>query len=156
MKKLADALYSICIAVWVGAMVGVGYVAVPVLFAHLADRAVAGYLGGHMFAVGGWLGLACGLYLLAYLFAVHRRAALSNPATCLVAVMLVLGAFGQFVAQPAIIALRDQVLPLSVMQTPLAGAFARWHALSGALYLLQVLLGFALVLKQQRGRRDAA
>jgi hypothetical protein len=153
MRRLADALYSICITLWVGGLIGIGYVAVPVLFTHLADRSLAGYLAGNMFAIGGWLGIACGLYLMAYLFGVHRRAAWRNPVTGLVGAMLLFGVIGQFVIQPVIAGLRAEALPLPVMQSPLAEAFARWHGASSVLYLFVVLLGLALVVVQGRGRR---
>lgn len=156
MKRLADALYSICIAIWVGGMVGVGYVAVPVLFMRLSDRSLAGFLAGNMFAIGGWIGLICAVYLLAYLWRVHGRAALSNPVTCLVALMLLAGVIGQFVLQPIIAGLRTEALPLPVMQSALAGTFARWHGVSSVLYLTQAILGIALVVKQGRGRRADA
>lgn len=154
MRSLADALYSICITVWVGGLVGIGYVAVPVLFVQLpGDRSLAGHLAGNMFALGGLVGMVCGAYLLAYLFRVHGRSALRNPATCLVAAMLVLGAIGQFVIQPVIAGLRAEALPLPVMQSPLADTFARWHGVSSVLYLIVVILGLALVVMQGRGRR---
>jgi hypothetical protein len=154
MKKLADAFYSICIAVWVGGLVAIGYVAVPVLFARLADRSLAGFLAGSMFAVGNWIGLFCAVYLLAYLFRAHGRLALRNPVTSLVA-MLLLGVIGQFAIQPVIAGLRAEALPLPVMQSPLAGEFARWHGVSSVLYLVQAVLGLALVVMQGRGRRGA-
>ena len=154
MKKLADALYSICITVWVGGLIGIGYVAVPVLFARLADRSIAGYLAGGMFAVGGVIGLVCAVYLLAYLFRVHGRLALRNPVTALVAAMLLLGVIGQCVIQPIIAGLRAEALPLPVMQSALATEFARWHGASSVLYLIQVGLGLALVVVQGRGRRQ--
>lgn len=153
MKKLADALYSICITLWVGGLIGIGYVAVPVLFARLTDRSVAGFLAGDMFAIGSWLGLLCASYLLTYLFRVHGRSAMRNPVTCLVALMLLLGVIGQFVVQPIIAGLRAEALPVPVMQSPLAETFARWHGLSSVLYMVVVLLGLSLVVMQGRGRR---
>jgi hypothetical protein len=153
MKKLADALYSICITLWVGGLIGIGYVAVPVLFSLLTDRSLAGTLAGQMFTVGSWIGLGCALYLLAYLFLVHGRAALRNPVVRLVAVMVLLGVIGQFVLQPIIGGLRTEALPLPVMQSPLATTFARWHGLANVLYLMQAVLGLALVVVQGRGRQ---
>lgn len=155
MKKLADALYSICITLWVGGLIGIGYIAVPVLFMRLTDRSIAGYLAGNMFAIGHWVGLLCALYLLAYLFLVHGRQAMRNPVTLLVASMLLLGVIGQFVIQPIIAGLRAEALPLPVMQSHLAETFARWHGVSSVLYLVVVLLGLALVVMQGRGRRVA-
>ena len=153
MKKLADALYSICITLWVGGLIGIGYIAVPVLFARLADRSIAGFLAGNMFAVGNWIGLLCAIYLLAYLFRVHGRSAMRNPVTMCVALMLLLGLIGQFVIQPIVSSLRAEALPLPVMQSPLAATFARWHGVSSVMYLIEVVLGLALVVMQGRGRR---
>ena len=154
MRTFVDALYSICITVWVGGLIGIGYVAVPVLFAQLpAHRSLAGHLAGNMFALGGLVGMACGVYLLAYLLRVHGRSAIRNPVTCLVALMLLLGVVGQFVIQPIIAGLRAAALPLPVMQSPLADTFARWHGASSVLYLIAVVLGLALVVMQGRGRR---
>lgn len=153
MKRLADALYSIAIALWVGGMVGVGYVAVPVLFLRLADRSLAGFLAGDMFAIGGWIGIVCGGYLLTYLFRAHGRAALRNCVTRLVVLMLLLGMIGQFILQPIIDAIRMQALPMPVMQSTFAASFARWHGLSSVLYLLEFCLGIALVINQGKGKR---
>ena len=153
MKRLADAFYSLCITVWVGGLLAIGYVAVPVLFAQLSDRSLAGSLAGSMFGVGSWIGLVCAFYLLAYLFRMHGRAAMRNPVTFLVAAMLVLGAIGQFLIQPIIAGLRAEALPLPVMQSALATSFARWHGVSSVLYLIEAVLGLALVVVQGRGRR---
>lgn len=153
MRKLADALYSLCIAVWVGGLVAIGYVAVPVLFAQLQDRTLAGSLAGHMFAVGSWVALACAVYLLAYLQCVHGRAALRNRIVWLVVAMLTLSLSGQWIIQPIIAELRALALPLPVMQSPLAASFGRWHGVSSVLYLVQAVLGIALVILQGHGRR---
>ncbi|HEY1182493.1 MAG TPA: DUF4149 domain-containing protein [Rhodocyclaceae bacterium] len=153
MKKLADALYSLCLTVWVGGLMAIGYVAVPVLFAQLQDRTLAGTLAGHMFAVGSWIALACAAYLLAYLWCSHGRAALRNRVVWLVVAMLALSLIGQWVIQPIIADLRAQALPLPVMQSPLAASFGRWHGVSSVLYLIQAVLGVALVIAQGRGRR---
>lgn len=154
MKKLADALYSICITLWVGGLIGIGYVAVPVLFSQLPDRSLAGSLAGNMFAIGSWIGLVCAAYLLTYLSRVHGRAAMRNPVLRLVVAMLLLGLVGQFLIQPIIAGLRAEALPLPVMQSPLATSFARWHGVSSVLYLIQAVLGLALVVVQSRGRRS--
>jgi hypothetical protein len=152
MKKLADALYSIAITVWVGGLLAIGYVAVPVLFSRLADRSLAGFLAGDMFAIGSWIGLICALYLLTYLSRVHGRTALRNPVTCLVALMLLLAVIGQFCIQPIIAQLRADALPLPVMQSALAPRFAMWHGVASVMYLAQALMGIALVIKQEKGK----
>jgi hypothetical protein len=153
MDKLADALYSLCITVWVGGLLAIGYVAVPVLFDQLQDRTLAGTLAGHMFAVGSWIASVCAIYLLAYLWRSHGRAALRHRIVWLVVAMLMLSLIGQCVIQPIIADLRAQALPLPVMQSPLAVSFGRWHGISSVLYLIQAALGVALVIMQGRGRK---
>ena len=60
--------------------------------------------------------------------------------------MLLLVLIGQFVLQPILADLKAQALPLDVMKSVLASQFTTWHAVSGILYLIQSLLGIALVL----------
>lgn len=153
MKKLADALYALCITVWVGGLFAIGYLAVPVLFTQIADRMQAGNIAAVMFSIGGWLGLACGLILLLIVGVWHGTAALRNPVTRIVSLMLLLGLVGQFVVQPEIAAIKAQAYPLAVAESPLHAQFARWHGVSSVLYLLQALSGAALVVLQQRGRK---
>jgi hypothetical protein len=156
MHKLADALYSISITLWVGGLLAIGYIAVPVLFMQLSDRSLAGYLAGHLFEIGSWLGMVYAAYILAYLGGVHGRAGLRNPVTLLVVLMLVLGGVAQFVLQPIIAGLRAEALPLPVMQSALAAEFSRWHGASSILYLIEAVLGLALVVIQGRGKRERA
>ena len=153
MKKLTDALYSICITLWAGGLLAIGYVAVPVLFLNLQDKSLAGTLAGHMFAVGGWIALVCGSYLLLYLGRVHGKGALRNPVAWLVAVMLFISLIAQFGIHPVVAGLRAEAMPLPVMQSALAQDFARWHGVSNVLHMIQVLLGIALVVLQSKGRR---
>src|SRR3569623_1849958 len=47
------------LAVWVGGMLAVGYLAVPVLFHMLDDRVLAGALAGEMFRYMNGVGLVC-------------------------------------------------------------------------------------------------
>ena len=53
MRKLSEALYFILIALWVGGMWAIGYMAAPVLFASLGDRQLAGMVAGKLFALIG-------------------------------------------------------------------------------------------------------
>ena len=51
MRRIADASFLLALTAWVGALWAIGYIAAPLLFAHLADRATAGSLAGSMFSV---------------------------------------------------------------------------------------------------------
>lgn len=152
MKKLAGALYSLCITIWVGGLFAIGYVAAPVLFAQIGDRMQAGNIAGVMFRVGGWVSLACALILLAILYAWHGKTVWRNRVLQIVVAMLMLGLIGQFVVQPEIAAIKAQAYPLPVAESALHTQFARWHGISSVLYLLQALLGVALVVMQGQGK----
>ena len=65
MRKLAEALYLAGVALWVGGLWAIGYLAAPVLFASLGDRQLAGMVAGKLFALIGWVGLGSAAYLLA-------------------------------------------------------------------------------------------
>ena len=51
-------------ALWWGSLSAIGFLAVPLLFAHAASPAVAGSLAGKLFSAESWVGLVCGLLLL--------------------------------------------------------------------------------------------
>jgi hypothetical protein len=63
------------------------------------------------------------------------------------AAMLLLTMLTQFGIQPLMADLKAQALPLEVSQSEFAGRFRMWHGVSSILYLLQSLLGAALVVK---------
>jgi hypothetical protein len=56
MQRFAEHVYSVTISLWVGALWAIGYLAAPVLFAMLDDRAMAGRVAGVMFTYVGWVG----------------------------------------------------------------------------------------------------
>lgn len=152
MRNLATALYSIAVAVWVGGLLAIGFVAAPVLFAQLADRGLAGNLAGAMFAVTAWVGLACGSYLLLFVMFAKGWRAVQSGVFWIVLLMLVLTAAGHFGVQPVLAQLKEDALPRQVMESALRDRFATWHGVSSALYLLQSLLGIALAISQERGK----
>ena len=133
-------------------MLAIGFVAAPVLFTQLADRSLAGNLAGSMFSVLSWIGLVCGGYLTMYVISVKGRNAKSSGVFWIVLLMLVLTAVGHFGVQPIMAQLQLDALPGSVMQSALRDRFVAWHRVSTALYLLQFLLGIALVVLQEHGR----
>ncbi len=152
MRGFFSALYSIAVTVWVGGLLAIGYLAAPVLFSQLADRSVAGAVAGSMFAVIAWLGLACGTYLLLIILAGKGWRAIQSGAFWIVLLMLALTAAGHFGVQPILAQLKADALPRQVMESALRDRFSTWHGVSSALYLVQSLLGIALVILQERGR----
>lgn len=152
MNRLAEALYSIAVSLWVGSLFAIGYLAAPVLFQELADRTLAGNLAGAMFILVAYTGLACGGYLLFYLLARRGWRSIKSGVFWIVLAMLALTVAGHFGIQPILMQLKADALPRQVMESALRDRFAAWHGVSSGLYLLQSLLGLWLVLWQERGR----
>lgn len=123
-----------------------GYIVVPSLFKLLPDRQLAGIVAGHLFTLLAYIGIACALYLLAYQLQQFGRAAIHRRIFRITVVLLLLVLIGQFVLQPILASLKEQALPLDVMQSALASQFRTWHGVSGVLFLIQSLLGIVLVL----------
>ncbi len=142
-------LATLSITLWVGGMWMLGYVVAPVLFKVLPDRQLAGTVAGQLFTLLAYIGIGCALYLLFFWLQQAGRTALRSTAFRATVAMLLLVLIGQFVLQPILAGLKAQALPLDVMQSALASQFKTWHAISGILYLIQSLLGIALVLDRR-------
>lgn len=152
-NTFAESIYSVAVALWVGGMLAIGYVAAPVLFNGLADRGTAGNLAGAMFAVMAWIGLACGAYLLLYLAVRRGLRAFKSGVFWIAAAMVALTVAGHFGIQPILTQLKADALPRQVMESAVRDRFATWHGISSGLYLLQSLLGLWLVVWQEGGKR---
>lgn len=151
MAKLADSLESVLVTLWVGGLWVIGYLAAPMLFAAIPDRMLAGAAAGRLFTGIAWIGIACGIVLLA-LRALRLRGAATTGSrqAWLVVAMLALTLAGHFGVQPVLQRLKDEVAPAPVMESANRDAFGRWHGVSSGLYLVQSLLGLALVVTRSR------
>ncbi len=151
MRKLAEALYLAAIALWVGGLWAIGYLAAPVLFASLGDRQLAGIVAGKLFALIGWVGLGGASYLLIFLVSHWRGQVFKRAVFWLVILMALMVAASQFGIQPLMAQLKADALPREVMESVLRDRFATWHGISSILYLVQSLLGLWLVVWSGRG-----
>ncbi len=153
MRRFFEALYLVTLTLWVGGLWAIGYLVAPVLFATLADRQLAGMLAGKLFALIGWVGLACAAYLLLFMLIRLGRSALKRGLFWLLVVMLVLTVFSQFGIHPLLAQLKADALPREVMESVLRDRFATWHGVSSILYLVQSVLGLLLVVGAGRGMK---
>lgn len=153
MKNIAHHAASLSVTAWVGSLWAIGYLAVPVLFYAQPDKHLAGMLAGQMFEKAGWLGLSCGLYLLAFYVAGSKKAALGQTSFRIAAAMLLIGLIMQLGIQPVMNGLKAQAFPLDVMHSEFAGQFRMLHGISSIAYLLQSLLGVFLVIGQRQPPR---
>jgi hypothetical protein len=150
MKRLLQHLATILVTAWVGGLWAVGYLAVPVLFYAQPDRQLAGMLAGQVFSLVAYLGIVCGIYLLAQRIAVHGRICLRHAMFWVIAVMLLIALILQYGIQPVMTNLKAQALPLDVMHSMFAEQFKMLHGISSMLYLIQSLLGVVLVVRYHR------
>lgn len=128
----------ILLTLWVGGLWAIGYIAAPTLFANLNDRQLAGALAGQMFHIISYIGLVCGVLLLA---SVLKRAGLQWRAWVLI-IMLVLVATGEFVLQPMMESLKLQGL---IEGSEAKKQFGMLHGVASIIYLMESLLGLVLV-----------
>ena len=152
MGRFAEALQSIAATLWVGAMWGIGYIVAPVLFSRLGDRALAGLIAGKLFSLIAWVGIACAIYLLLFRMVRYGGGVFRQGVFWIVLLMLALVCAGEFGIQPIMAALKEEALPKQVMESVLRDRFAAWHGVSSVLYIIQSLLGAALVVLLGRSK----
>jgi hypothetical protein len=152
MGRFAEALQSIAATLWVGAMWGIGYIVAPVLFSRLGDRALAGLIAGKLFSLIAWVGIACAIYLLLFRMVRYGGGVFKQGVFWIVLLMLALVCAGEFGVQPIMAALKEEALPKQVMESVLRDRFAAWHGVSSVLYIIQSLLGAALVVLLGRSK----
>jgi len=135
-------LENFTLAIWVGCMIGIGYIAAPVLFANLDARPIAGMLAGKMFHVVMILGLICGGALLILRYLDEQLRAFTQWRGILLVTMLVCVAVSMFVLQPMI----AEVKALGLVEgSAAAKKFGMLHGVSSVVYMISVLCGSVLV-----------
>lgn len=146
MRRLADALFSVTMTLWVGGLWAIGYLVAPTLFATLADRQLAGMIAGKLFLLIGWIGLGCSAYLMLFMLLRIGTAALKRWTFWMVLAMLLLTLASTFGIQPLMVQLKADALPREVMESLVRDRFAVWHGISSVLYLIQSVLGLLVVI----------
>ncbi|WP_018608941.1 DUF4149 domain-containing protein [Uliginosibacterium gangwonense] len=145
MSRVAEYLFALAVTLWVGALWAIGYISAPVLFNVLSDHNLAGTIAGQQFGIVAWLGVGCALYLMGFLFAREGLAAFKTLALWLILLMFVLTLAGHFGIEPILSHLRQEAMPRQVMESVFRDRFATWHGIASVLYLIQSVLGVALV-----------
>jgi len=138
------------VVLWVGGLWIVGYMVAPLLFHSLPeDRALAGLLAGKMFAGMGWVGMVCGTGLLLLRLQVAGTRAFKQAAFWMTLTMLLLTLAQYFGIQPILAELKTEAMPKDVMESLFRDRFEAWHGVSSMVYLIESLLGLALVAKSR-------
>jgi hypothetical protein len=111
-------------ALWWGSLSVVGFLVVPLLFAHLGTPAQAGQMAARLFSAQTWVSLGCGMLVLVTARDDEGQPRLDWAGGALLYVIggLLLALLAEFAVAPRIVARQD--LP-------------RWHAIGSAMYLGQ-------------------
>ena len=149
MPAALPALRALLLTAWVGSMWTIGFLVAPTLFGMLDDRTLAGRIAGRLFHVEAWLGLACGVLLLA-LARIDAQWVARRTAAKLVLAMLACVLVGYFGLQPSMEALKQSAAAAGgVMDDATRAQFGMLHGVSSVIYLVQSLLALWLVLKSR-------
>ena len=128
-------------ALWWGSLTAIGFVVVPMLFAHLATPAMAGTMAARLFTAQSWISIGCALLLL---MATMRRgqdfegdtADAPSPAAVLPIVGgLLLALLVEYAVAPRIVARENLKL---------------WHSVGTGMYVLQWLCAGVVLWRQGR------
>jgi hypothetical protein len=131
---------------WCGSLWTIGYLVAPALFATLSDRVLAGTIAGSLFRIEAWLSVGVALALIALDRVGPRDALRARKRFLLIIGMLACALIGYFALHPFMAALRESAGPAGVMASDVRTQFGILHGVSSALYLVQSLLGIALML----------
>ncbi len=121
---IAARLPALAAALWWGSLTTVGFLVVPMLFAHLPTAAMAGQMAAKLFAAQTWVTVGCCMLLL--LISRRRHEEFQEPwaraALGFVLGGLLLALLVQFGVSPRIVARQDLRL---------------WHSVGTGMYVLQ-------------------
>jgi hypothetical protein len=111
-------------ALWWGSLTTMGFIVVPLLFAHMPTAALAGQMAAKLFTAQTWIGLGCGLLLLMASRSRQEPARMDWASGALPFVMagVLLALLAEFAVAPRIMAKENLKL---------------WHSMGSGMYLLQ-------------------
>ncbi|RDU95626.1 DUF4149 domain-containing protein [Trinickia dinghuensis] len=147
MSSAPHRVFRLLILIWVGSALTIGYVVAPTLFTTL-ERAMAGDVAARLFRIEAFLGVACGILSLALgNMLVRRGAAGYRRLRWLVVGMLLCVLIGYFGLQPFMDALREsaRAAGLDLAHSQYAARFGLLHGIATLFYVVETLLGLALV-----------
>ena len=129
-------------ALWWGSLCSIGFVAVPMLFAHLPTPVLAGFIAAKLFAAQTWISIACCALLLVFSKRKHAEKIeqWAQAAIGFVIAGMLLALLVQYGVSPKIVARENLRL---------------WHSVGTGMYALQWLCA-AIVLWRVAGAHKPA
>ena len=141
-------IFSLISGLWVGSFIVIGFLVVPVLFSSLGDRQVAGMVAATLFKTTAYMGVVLSVFLMVMANHLVRQGSDHYRTTRWILLGMLLCTVGAaFIIIPWMNSLRDQALylGLSVRESTNAVLFSRLHGVSSTLFMIQAVLGLALV-----------
>lgn len=141
-------LEQLLLTIWVGSLLAIGYLAVPVLFHSLEDKILAGQLAGQMFHIVNLIGITSGFVLLLLAYMQDSQGFIRQRRTWHIIAMLLLTLIAMLILQPQMEAIKAQTGWHDIAE--LKAQFGRLHGISSVLYLLTSIFGVVLVVAKMR------
>jgi hypothetical protein len=131
-QGMRDRFPALVAALWWGSLTTIGFLVVPLLFAHLPSPTLAGNMAAKLFAAQTWVAVACCLVLL--LVSRPKQAVAQYPwaqaAMVFILGGMLLALLTQFGVAPRIVARQDLRL---------------WHSVGSVMYALQRCCALAVL-----------
>ncbi len=134
-------LEKILLIVWLGSLWTIGFIVMPILFATIADKALAGQVAGKLFTIVSYIGMLSALLIL-YLEVNHSGRFKINGRALLLMLMLLIIVVAEFVVQPQMAVLKQVDYLNDIL---LSEQFDRLHLISTVLYMLNSCLALFLI-----------
>ena len=135
------------LTLWVGSLLAIGYLAVPMAFATMGDITIAGNYAGKLFSAVNMLGLACGVVLIITKLILYKRQIMGLWRFWVLLVMLGLTLLFSYYLQPEMAAVKQLVANGNDADLE---RFSLFHMLSKNVYMLVSFLGVALVVSTDK------
>jgi hypothetical protein len=121
-------------ALWWGSLTAIAFLAVPLLFAHLATPALAGQMAAKLFTAQTWVSIVCGMLVLIAARSGDEPARMDwgQGAVPFVLAGLLLAILTEFAVAPRIVARQD---------------LAFWHSVGTAFYAVEWACALAVLWK---------
>ncbi|RYF76753.1 MAG: DUF4149 domain-containing protein [Comamonadaceae bacterium] len=139
MNRIRARLPVFAAALWWGSLTAIGFLVVPMLFAHLPTPALAGGTAARLFGAQTWVSIGCALLLLMFARPIDTatgRPGQSQGAVAFILLGLLLALIAEFGVSPRIVARENLRL---------------WHGVGSAMYLAQWLCAGVVLWRLQDG-----
>jgi len=140
-------VFSVVSGFWVGGLITVGFLVVPLLFSTLGDRQVAGFVAASLFKIQAYIGVFISTFLMVMAnYLVRHGFNQFRSIRWILLGMLACAVAAAFILIPWMNSLRDQALylGLSVRESNNGVLFSRLHGVSSGIYMIEVALGLVL------------